>query len=498
MSSPVIQIASSRAHSLALKADGTIVGWGADSFGQATAPAGLTDAIAVTAGTDFSAAIKSDNTVVAWGNNDSGKATPTAGLTDVIAISAGYDHCIALKSDGTVVGWGDNTSGQTTPPSGLTGVIAVSADNDQSLALKSDGTVVGWGLNNFGQTSIPSGLTGVEAISSGYGHGLALKSDGTVVGWGLDSFGQKTPPAGLTGVIGISAGFTHSLAVKSDGSVVGWGSDSDDQISLLSDVNDAIAVTAGQNYSTVLKSGGTVVSVGDDSSGRASPPGSIQPPVTIDIAASLSFSAFFENSADLALDSSLSFGAQFSGYQDWTTNLPALKVQEVYRLIVTGSKDGLDDLRIGGISSWQATNQAGGRSSYLQAVIPNAEAVISDISERENGELVIQKGYRFQDGSERYEEILRSEFNTLRWDRGPTRFTATVSGYLAGKVAKKSQRTLTGLRSISISNGKRRVRCNIDLFLQPGMTVTADSENFEAAYINYYVSQNDKFCEVGE
>jgi len=42
------------------------------------------------------------------------------------------------------------------------------------------------------------------------------------------------------------------------------------------------------------------------------------------------------------------------------------------------------------------------------------------------------------------------------------------------------------------------VRCDIDLFLQPGMTVTAMGETFRAGYINYYVSQTDKFCEVGE
>ena len=40
--------------------------------------------------------------------------------------------------------------------------------------------------------------------------------------------------------------------------------------------------------------------------------------------------------------------------------------------------------------------------------------------------------------------------------------------------------------------------CDIDLFLQPGMTVTALNESFQADYINYYVNDTDKFCEVGE
>lgn len=195
---------------------------------------------------------------------------------------------------------------------------------------------------------------------------------------------------------------------------------------------------------------------------------------------------------------SLSLSAAGSGYQDWVASLSPLQMQEVYRLVVTGDADGLDDLMIGGISSWQATSQAGGRASYLQAVIPAASQYLNAISDRSNGELVIQKGYRITGQPARYEEIMRSRFDELRPDRGGRALTITVSGYLAGKQASNGRRTLTGVRSISSQNAKRRVRCDIDLFLKPGMTVDALGETFEAAYINYYVSQADKFCEVGE
>src|SRR5690554_1311024 len=194
----------------------------------------------------------------------------------------------------------------------------------------------------------------------------------------------------------------------------------------------------------------------------------------------------------------LSLSAAGAGYQDWLSKIPPIQLQEVYRLVITGAADGLSDLHIGGISSWQATNQAGGRSSYVQAVIPAAEALLPDIQARQNGELVIQKGYKFSTGETRYEEVLRSRFDTLRPDRGQRALTVTVSGYLPGTAAFSGSRTLTGIRTISVQNAKRRVRCDIDLFLQPGMTVTAMGETFRAGYINYYVSQTDKFCEVGE
>lgn len=194
----------------------------------------------------------------------------------------------------------------------------------------------------------------------------------------------------------------------------------------------------------------------------------------------------------------LSFGVAFSGFQDWLAGVPPIQLQEVYRLIITGAADGLADLYIGGISSWQATNQAGERSSYLQAVIPAADQYMTDIDARKNGELVIQKGYRLAGGHVTYSEILRSRFDTLRPDRGRRSLTVTVSGYQSGKPEASGARALTVVRTISTSNGKRRVQCEIDLFLQPGMTVTALNQSFKADFINYYVNDSDKFCEVGE
>lgn len=189
---------------------------------------------------------------------------------------------------------------------------------------------------------------------------------------------------------------------------------------------------------------------------------------------------------------------QAAAFQDWVSKLPPTQIQEVYRLVLTGAQDGLDDLYIGGISSWQATNQAGTRSAYVQAVIPAANQYVADIEARPNGELVIQKGYKFTNGQVQFEEILRAAFDDARPDQGRASLTLTVSGYMRGKPFSVGSRVLSGIRSTSAPNGKRRVICDIDLFLQPGMTVTALNDSFQADYINYYVNETDKFCEVGE
>ena len=39
-----------------------------------------------------------------------------AGLTNIVAIAAGSDHSLALRSDGTVAAWGYNSGGQLNVP----------------------------------------------------------------------------------------------------------------------------------------------------------------------------------------------------------------------------------------------------------------------------------------------------------------------------------------------------------------------------------------------
>jgi len=53
----VIAVAAGAAHSLALRGDGTIIGWGKNDMGQITMPEGLSNVIAIAGGRASSAAI---------------------------------------------------------------------------------------------------------------------------------------------------------------------------------------------------------------------------------------------------------------------------------------------------------------------------------------------------------------------------------------------------------------------------------------------------------
>ncbi len=249
----VVAVAGGKNHSLALKADGTLVAWGENSFGQTTVPIGLTNVVALAAGDNHSLALKADGTLVAWGENVSGQTTVPTGLTNVVAHAAGYNHSLALKADGRVIAWGSNGGAQTSVPTGLTDIVAIAGGFYTSLALTADGTVVAWGNNDAGQTTVPTWLTDVVAVAAGGFHNLAMKADGTVTAWGWDSYGQTTVPTGLTNVVALAAGDYHSLALKADGTVVGWGSNFYGETKVPAGLTRGLGLAAGNYDSFVLR-----------------------------------------------------------------------------------------------------------------------------------------------------------------------------------------------------------------------------------------------------
>jgi hypothetical protein len=280
-----LAIAAGAAHSLALKADGSVVAWGLNYAGQTNVPASVTRALAIAANGSYSLALIDDGSVVGWGDGTYGETNiPLSAIHDVVAIAAGGFHGLALRADGSVVGWGGNVCGQINIPAAATDVVAIAAGRLHSLALKSDGTVVAWGFGDYGATDIPPTATNVVAIAAGDHHNLALKADGSVVTWGYDDqFHLLRVPARATNVVAIAARDFISVAVRVDGSVVIWGLDYKGQVTVIpASATNVVGITVGGesygDFCVALKTDGSVVGWGENDWGQATAPAGLNSP----------------------------------------------------------------------------------------------------------------------------------------------------------------------------------------------------------------------------
>ena len=157
--------------SLGLSSNGTIIVWGSNLRHGTDIPSGLSNVVAIAAGWTHCLALRRDGTVVGWGS----PGVPL-GLSNVVAIAAGgswYANSMALKNDGTVMQWWPNGL-LTAAPSGLSNVTAVAEGGNFSLALKKDGTVFGGG-NGSGQT------TGTPTTNSPYWASRTVELGGQVL-----------------------------------------------------------------------------------------------------------------------------------------------------------------------------------------------------------------------------------------------------------------------------------------------------------------------------
>ncbi len=370
----VSQISAGGSHSLALK-DGNVLAWGDNTYGQlgngwsgadefSSVPlevlsAGegsdsLSGISQVSAGGYHSLALlEADGSVLAWGNNSYGqlgdgttsnRAIPVnvlglggyGNLSGVSQIAAGGHHSLAIK-DGSVLAWGDNEFGQlgdntttkrSTPVlvSGLSNVTQIAAGYDHSVALSNDGTVDTWGSTGIPEwgphcgwfcgppplvspwSKIPvtvSGLLDVARIGAGGYHSLAILNDGSAKSWGDNTYFQlgagstettETSPLSviantasmiaLSDISQIAAGFDFTLALKSDGSrIYAWGGNyygqlgdgtltssltpvevlSEDSTDYLSGVH---GIAAGGYHALALLNDGTVRAWGSNTCGQ--------------------------------------------------------------------------------------------------------------------------------------------------------------------------------------------------------------------------------------
>ena len=213
----------------------------------------------ISAGYAHTVGLKADGTVAAVGDNEDGQCQ-VSGWRDTVAVSAGGLNTVGLKADGTVVAVGYNEYGQC-DVSDWRDIVSVSAGGWHTVGLKADGTVVAVGSNRYGRCDV-SGWQDIVSVSAGVGHTVGLKADGTVVAVGDNEYGQ-CDVSGWRDIVAISAGDDHTVGLKADGTVVAVGSNDD-----VSDWRDIVAISAGDYHTVGLKADGTVVAVGANGDGQ--------------------------------------------------------------------------------------------------------------------------------------------------------------------------------------------------------------------------------------
>jgi alpha-tubulin suppressor-like RCC1 family protein len=213
-------------------------------------------------------------------------AVDVAGLSAAVAITAGNAHSCALLASGGVRCWGSNTFGQvtgtpTTTPQltpvapllspALPAVVGIAAGDFHTCALQSNGRVRCWGTSGSGRLGDGS-VADAVGVAPGGVHTCVLRVGGTAQCWGGNGSGQlgngtftsSTAPVtvqqlvGLTtrccpltvvsvlgdatGLVAAEAGNTHTCAVRVDGQPLCWGGNGSGQVGDGSTTNRNIAV----------------------------------------------------------------------------------------------------------------------------------------------------------------------------------------------------------------------------------------------------------------
>src|SRR5205823_3654178 len=138
--SGAVAVSTGEAHALAVRTDGTVWGWGADfsyQLGYTPDPtdphparltpapvAGISGAVAVAAGYGHSLAVLADGSVLGWGDDTNGELglghnndfiptpTPVPGLSNIVAAAAGDSDSLVLGAKGHAWGFGADGFGE--------------------------------------------------------------------------------------------------------------------------------------------------------------------------------------------------------------------------------------------------------------------------------------------------------------------------------------------------------------------------------------------------
>ena len=281
-------------HTLAVAKDGSLYGWGCNSFGQitGTSPSNYEESTNIgeptfmignikqaSAGGGLSAAVTTSGALIVWGG-DYSEEDPSSRVikTDVAAVEVGSGHSgvlFILNPDGTVEVMNAATRSAKKVMDGVQEIHGVEGYNASCLALKKDGSLWLIESGQFGDDTQTTRIMNDVISAAAYSRDLLEYEDKPL--YVVNKAGQllksvdsnlKNFSVVMEGIVSVSAGRTHALAVTTDGKVVAWGSNGYGQLGsggtvfetekpvAVSGMNNALSVTVGGggSFALVVKS----------------------------------------------------------------------------------------------------------------------------------------------------------------------------------------------------------------------------------------------------
>ena len=281
-------------HTLAVAKDGSLYGWGCNSFGQitGTSPSNYEESTNIgeptfmignikqaSAGGGLSAAVTTSGALIVWGGAYSEEGPSSRVIkTDVAAVEVGSGHSgvlFILNPDGTVEVMNAATRSAKKVMDGVQEIHGVEGYNASCLALKKDGSLWLIESGQFGDDTQTTRIMNDVISAAAYSPDLLEYEDEPL--YVVNKAGQllKSVDSNLKnfsvvreGIVSVSAGRTHALAVTTEGKVVAWGSNGYGQLGsggtgfetekpvAVTGMNNALSVTVGGggSFALVVKS----------------------------------------------------------------------------------------------------------------------------------------------------------------------------------------------------------------------------------------------------
>lgn len=258
-------VATSGSHTLAIRADGSLWGFGSNTAGELGQPASPhalpvqrigdgTTWKSVAAGGRSSAAIDATGGLFTFGDGIAQVPTRLGG-EDWSTVAIGVDHFVAIKKDGSLWSWGTNKFSQL--GDGATAARAaparvgtdadwqlVAAGAKHSVAVKKDGSLWTWGCNGNGQLGIGNGeyIVGTPTrvgtakwkwVAAGETQTVGIQVDGSL--WELGTYSypaltdaaktkaQRPQRVGKGKWLAAAATERTAYAIDANGKLSAWG-----------------------------------------------------------------------------------------------------------------------------------------------------------------------------------------------------------------------------------------------------------------------------------